>query len=204
MATKVKICGITNEEDAAAAVNSGADAVGFIFVESSPRFIAPLEAARIIKSLPPFVTAVGVFVNSPAEKVKQTVKVTGIRCIQFHGDESPGELEGYDVPVYKAFQVDEGFETAKLASYSCSAFLLDTFVNGLRGGTGKTFNWDVAIAAKRYGLIVLSGGLNPGNISTAIRKVRPYAVDVNSGIESYPGKKDRAKLMALFEAIRTT
>lgn len=204
MPVKVKICGITNEEDAAAAVEAGADALGFIFVESSPRFVAPLDAARIIRSLPPFVIPVGVFVNSAREKIKRTVHVSGIRCIQFHGDESPDEIDGYSVPGYKAFRVGNGFQESKLEAYRCNAFLLDTFVEGLRGGTGVSFDWEIAVSAKSYGNIILSGGLMPENISSAVSKVRPYAVDISSGVETYPGKKDRAKLKALFNAIRTT
>lgn len=203
MPPKVKICGITNEEDAVAAVRAGADAIGFIFVESSPRYIAPLEAALIISSLPPFVTPIGVFANNPAEYVKRIVQESGIRCIQFHGEETPDEICGYDVPVYKAFRVDSAFEPFTLQEYRCKTFLLDTYVNGMLGGTGRSFDWTLAVAAKAYGAIILSGGLSPENIVAAIKTVRPYAVDINSGIEVYPGKKDPAKLNALFDAIHT-
>jgi phosphoribosylanthranilate isomerase len=201
---KVKICGITNEDDAHAAIEAGAHALGFIFADASPRCVAPGDVCNIIKSLPPFVTTVGVFVNSSREKVLRTIQATGIQAMQFHGDESPEELQGYLLPTYKAFRVDERFDVTSLQQYQSKIFLLDTFVDGVRGGTGKTFNWSIAIEAKRFGRVVLSGGLSPENIAEAVRTVQPYAVDVNSGVESSPGKKDKHKLKDLFSALWTT
>ena len=201
---KVKICGITNQEDAALAIELGTHALGFIFVESSPRYIAPSEAKSIIKSLPPFVTAVGVFVNSSRQKVQRIIEVAGIHAIQFHGEETPDDLRGYPLPAYKAFRVDEHFDLTALRPYVNETILLDTFVDGLRGGTGKMFNWETAIEAKKFGNVILSGGLKPETIVEAVQTVQPYAVDVNSGVESYPGKKDKTKLRELFTALRTT
>ena len=201
---KVKICGITNEDDAHAAIEAGAHALGFIFADASPRCVAPGDVYNIIKTLPPFVTTVGVFVNSSREKVLRTIQATGIQAIQFHGEESPEELQGYFLPTYKAFRVDERFDVTSLQQYQSKIFLLDTFVDGVRGGTGKTFNWGIAIEAKRFGRVVLSGGLRPDNIAEAVRTVQPYAIDVNSGVESSPGKKDKQKLKDLFSALCTT
>ncbi len=201
---KVKICGITNEDDAHAAIEAGAHALGFIFADASPRCVAPGDVYNIIKTLPPFVTTVGVFVNSSREKVLRTIQATGIQAMQFHGDESPEELQGYLLPTYKAFRVDERFDVTSLQQYQSKIFLLDTFVDGVRGGTGKTFNWSIAIEAKRFGRVVLSGGLRPDNIAEAVRTVQPYAIDVNSGVESSPGKKDKQKLKDLFSALCTT
>ncbi len=199
---KVKICGITRQQDADDAVEAGADALGFIFAESSPRFIEPDVAQSIIKTLPPFVAAVGVFVNAPRNKILDVIRITGIGCLQLHGDEKPGDAEGYSIPVYKAFHVGHDFDIKMLGHYKTSAYLLDTFVNGQHGGTSRIFDWQVAVDAKRYGRIILSGGITPENVSEAVRVVNPYAVDVNSGVESSPGKKDKSRIRQFFSAIR--
>jgi phosphoribosylanthranilate isomerase len=199
---KVKICGITRPEDALFAAARGADALGFIFVKASPRFIDPDAAGLIIGQLPPFVTPVGVFVNEHRESILRTIARSGIRCLQMHGEESPGDTEGYAVPVIKSFRVGEAFDPELLAAYGTSACLLDTFVGGSHGGTGKTFDWRIALDAKRYARIILSGGLTPGNVTDAISTVQPYAIDLSSGVESAPGVKDHAKVRALFERIR--
>lgn len=185
----IKICGITNLQDALDAVELGAYALGFIFVKSSPRFITPDSAKQIISKLPTTVKPIGVFADTPRNEILQTIKQTGIVCIQLHGSESPLELSGYPVPIFKSFRVRNNFDVSILLQYPASAFLLDTFVDGALGGTGKTFNWKIAIAAKVYGPIILAGGLKPDNIAEAVRTVRPYAVDVNSGVESVPGKR---------------
>ncbi len=199
---RVKVCGITNLEDAHMAVNAGAAALGFIFVHSSPRYIEPVLANEIIRTLPPFVTPVGVFADVRREKVQRIVRASGVLCIQFHGDENAADLAGYTQPVIKAFRVSSEFDVQQLKKFPTKMFLLDTFVDGMHGGTGKTFDWAIAIEAKQYGEIILSGGLNPDNVANAIATVQPYAIDVNSGVESSPGKKDGSKLKELFSALR--
>src|SRR5664280_677680 len=185
---RVKICGITNQEDALIASDIGADALGFVFAKGSPRTITPEAAGNIIYKLPPFIVPVGVFVDSPVEEILSIIEYTGIQCIQLHGNESPSEFTNINVPIIKAFRVNEHFKAATLASFKASAYLLDTYVDGAAGGTGKTFDWNMAISAKAYGRIILAGGLTPENIKDAITMVRPYGIDVSSGVESEPGK----------------
>jgi phosphoribosylanthranilate isomerase len=200
---KIKICGITNIEDALFAAELGADALGFIFVKTSPRRIRPSAARKIIQELPPFVTPVGVVADAEHDEILELIEETGVRCMQLHGNESPKQLAKFPVPVYKSFRVDKEFNLETLQQYKGSAYLLDSHVDGTLGGTGKTFDWDIAVKAKAYGRIILAGGLNPENILDAIQMVQPYAVDVNSGVESAPGKKDRNKLERLFKTIRS-
>jgi phosphoribosylanthranilate isomerase len=200
---KIKICGITNLDDALLAAELGADALGFIFVKTSLRRIRPSTARKIIQELPPFVTPVGVVADAEHDEILELIDETGVRCVQLHGNESPKQLAKFPVPVYKSFRVDKEFNLETLRRYKGSAYLLDTHVDGALGGTGKTFDWDVAIKAKAYGRIILAGGLNPENILEAIQTVQPYAVDVNSGVESAPGKKDKNKLEQLFKTIRS-
>ncbi|MEW5746226.1 MAG: phosphoribosylanthranilate isomerase [Nitrospirota bacterium] len=195
---RVKICGITNTEDALAAVEYGADALGFIFFEKSPRYISPLKAKEIIAYLPPFVTAAGVFVNEDPATMKETMSLAGITVLQLHGDEPPETCSIWP-RVVKAMRVKDFTDLKPLEKYRVSAFLLDTYSPREFGGTGQTFNWDIAVEAKRYGKIILSGGLNPDNIERAVQWVRPYAVDVSSGIEERKGKKDLKKMRAFIE-----
>jgi phosphoribosylanthranilate isomerase len=199
---KVKICGITNIEDALLAAECGADALGFIFVKSSPRYIDPKEAHKIIQRLDPFIISVGVFADAPRDEIYGTIDQTGIGCVQLHGNELPGHLANFPLPVFKSFRVDKYFTPETLQKYKGVAYLLDASVDGILGGTGKTFDWSVAIAAKAYGRIILAGGLNPENIVEAVRTVQPYAVDINSGVETTPGRKDKHKLKLLFDNIR--
>jgi phosphoribosylanthranilate isomerase len=199
---KVKICGITREEDAWTAVQAGADALGFIFVRASKRWIEPERARAIITGLPPGVIPVGVFVNAPRQEIGNVVETAGIRLLQLHGEESPEDASGFGVPVWKGFRVRPGFDLRSLSGYAVNGFLLDNYVAGMYGGTGRTFDWETAIAAKKYGPIILSGGITPDNVVEAMRRVAPYAIDVNSGVESAPGVKDADKIHRLFEAVR--
>jgi len=200
---KTKICGITNIDDALLASELGADALGFIFVKTSPRYINPSTAKNIISALPPFVTPVGVVADAMHDEILELIEETGVRCMQFHGNELPEQLTELPVPTYKSFRVNNEFNLQTLLRYKVSAFLLDTYIEGILGGTSKTFDWEIAVKAKTYGRIILAGGLTPENIAEAARKVQPYAVDVNSGVESAPGKKDKNKLGQLFKIIRS-
>ncbi|MBC8413799.1 MAG: phosphoribosylanthranilate isomerase [Nitrospira sp.] len=193
--TKVKICGITNKTDAYAAIDFGADALGFVFYNKSPRSITPEDAKTIISSLPPFITSVGVFVNEDAQTIESLVNVTGINVIQLHGSEPPERCIACR-PVIKAFQVKDDTALDGIKLYAkASALLLDTYSADVYGGTGTTFNWELAVQAGTFGNIVLAGGLTPDNIESAIRQVRPYGVDVSSGVESRrKGIKDIKKL----------
>jgi phosphoribosylanthranilate isomerase len=200
MQVKVKICGITNIDDALAAVDFGADALGFIFVKGSPRHISHNEASKIIRRLPSFVITIGVFFNEKPGQVEKALALTGIDVVQFHGDEPP---EMCDIPrrVIKAIRVKNLESLDPLIHYrdKVSAFLLDTFSPDVFGGTGQIFNWDIAVYAKQFGRIILAGGLTPANVAAAIEHVRPYGVDVSSGIESEKGKKDHKKMKAFIE-----
>ena len=201
---RVKICGITNWADARLAIDTGADALGFNFYPPSPRCVTPAQAWGIIRRLPPFVEAVGVFVNWSFDAVDAMARAVGLNAVQLHGDESPAavaELAGAR-PVIKAFRVHPGFRPAVLARYrQAAAFLLDGFSRGLRGGTGRQFDWRIARRARRYGRIILAGGLGPENIAQAIREVQPFAVDVCSSIEAKPGRKDPARLRELMREV---
>jgi len=192
--TKVKICGITSREDALVAVEAGADALGFVFFEKSPRYLAPEQAAQIIAALPPFVQAVGLFVNAELDFVNRTADLCGLDLVQLHGDESPSYCQSVHRRIMKAFRVRGMESLAVLPDYQVSAYLLDAYSPNAYGGTGERFDWDCAIAAKKHGPIVLAGGLDPDNVAAAVAKVAPYAVDVSSGVESQPGRKDPEKV----------
>ena len=198
----VKICGITRLEDAEAAVDAGANAIGFVFWPKSPRFIDPFRARTIAAALPPFVTPVGLFVNQPAEYVNGVASLVHLGAVQLHGDETPADAALIHRPIVKALGVtaDDALEAVDLWPGSIT-FLLDAHDPERRGGTGRTIDWHVAarIASRRRTL--LAGGLTPDNVADAIQRVRPYGVDVSSGVERSPGIKDRAKIRALFESI---
>jgi phosphoribosylanthranilate isomerase len=190
----VKVCGITNADDARLAVEAGADALGFIFVENTPRFVAPDRAAAIIRDLPPFVTPVGVFWDHPAGQVKALAEQCGLRALQFHGDEPPESLAEYRLPVIKTIKAAAPADLSRLDGYRVAAFLLDSPARWSEGERRTPIEWTLARQAASRGLIILSAGLTPENVVEAIRVARPYAVDVNSGVEARPGRKDPDKV----------
>lgn len=200
---KVKICGNTNWADARRAIAGGADFLGFIFYKDSPRYISPARARQIVRRLPKRVSSVGIFVNENEAKMLEIARTVGLDYLQLPGEE-PSETVARlarNVPVIKAVQVKEPFRAAKLTPFKhATALLLDGYHRRLRGGTGKTFDWTIARRAKRYGRIFLAGGLTPENVGAAIRTAKPYAVDVCSGVESKPGKKDPVRLKAFLRA----
>jgi len=201
--TRVKICGITGLDNARLAAELGAAALGFNFFPPSPRYILPAAAAAIIRQLPPLVTAVGVFADeTEAGHVANVAHDARVNSVQLHGPRFPMTLDALQAyPVIRAVTVREPKDLEELLGMTASAFLLDNFDPKLIGGTGKTIDWALAREAKRYGPVILAGGLTPANVAQAIRDVRPYAVDVASGVESAPGKKDPEKLRAFFAAV---
>jgi phosphoribosylanthranilate isomerase len=193
----VKICGITNRDDAYTAVEAGADALGFVFYPPSPRYVTPEHACEIIRTLPPFVTTVGLFVDVAVEMINDTAERCGLDRIQLHGSEPPAFCARLNRPVIKAFRMKGADSLAMLPRYTVSAYLLDAYVEGaLPGGTGVSFAWELAAQAKPYGPVILAGGLTPENVAGAIRQIRPYGVDVSTGVERAPGLKDDAKVRA--------
>jgi len=200
----VKICGITDYEDASIAVGLGAGALGFIFADS-PRQITPQKARDIIRAIPPFVKTVGVFVDEGPAAIKEIIHDCGLDLVQLHGDESPDlccELMPYTI---KALRIkdESSLRTSRIYHGKVRALLLDTYSKDKAGGTGKTFDWQLAIKIKKLGIpIILAGGLGPSNIDGAISTVRPYAVDVNSGVEERPGKKSHTLMKDLMEKVR--
>lgn len=191
---RIKICGITTLEDALAAAELGADALGFNFFRESPRYIAPEKAAEIIFQLPPFVTAVGLFVNETEEHVREIQKKANIQVLQFQGDEAPEFCERFEGKVIKAIPVKNKEVLHSIVHYKVSAILLDGYKDGLRGGTGEIFDWDLAKHAATLKRIILAGGLTPENVADAVKRVRPYGVDVASGVEKAKGIKDYDKM----------
>ena len=204
MPVLVKICGITNEPDARAAVEAGADALGFVFCPSSPRCVSLETAAKVSSELPPFVVRVGVFVNAPEDLVLTAMRGCRLNMLQFHGDESPEYCLKFGLMSMKAFRVRDAASLESVTEYPTDAWLLDAFAPDRVGGTGETFNWDLALAAQRHGRpIFLAGGLTPENVAQAIRKVQPFGVDVSSGVEASPGRKDPAKVKAFIAAAKS-
>jgi len=203
MSTKVKICGITDLADAEMAVAAGADMLGFNFYEKSPRYLTLAAAAEITQRLPPEVLRVGLFVNAPENLVFQAMHTCGLHLLQFHGDESPEYCAQFGLMTIKAFRIRDENSLAELPKYATDAYLLDAHVPGALGGTGHQFNWDLAVAAQKFGKpIFLAGGLTPENVAAAVIKVRPFAVDVSSGVEQKPGKKNPAKVRAFIDNVR--
>lgn len=205
MRIRVKICGITNWKDAKTAIDAGADALGFNFYTNSPRRIAVSHAKEIIRRLPSHVAAVGVFVNGSARAVLRIAHTTNLRMLQLHGEESSATVErlAREYPVIKAFRVGSRFRAKELKKYrGAVGFLLDSYDAERRGGTGKQFDWNVARDAKRYGPVILAGGLHAENVADAIRQVKPFGLDVCSGVEQQPGRKDAKKVKRLMAAVR--
>lgn len=203
---KVKICGITNIEDADVAVKAGADALGFVMYRKSPRFVEQAVVKRIVAGLPPFVLPVGVFVNEEPERVRTLMDDCGLALAQLHGDESALYCQQLGRPVLKALRLKDRGTFLALAEFQGRAnvrgFLIDTFSDQAYGGTGKTVDWTLAQEAARATPIILAGGLTPTNVAEAIAQVRPYGVDVSSGVEQSPGKKDQDKVKAFVHAAR--
>ena len=219
--TRVKVCGITNLDDARMAVQAGADALGFIFVENTPRFVTPEQVAPIVRRLPPFVTAVGVFWDHPAGHVKAVVEACGLGAIQFHGDEKPEDCQGYSVPVIKTIKLPpmgtiDGLPeyrlteriTALLYYKVVAAYLFDSQSRWSEGETREPLEWKTL---RMFGQmappearkpVILSGGLTPDNVARAVDVIHPYAVDVNSGVEARPGKKDPDKVRRFIAEVR--
>ena len=203
MMIKVKICGITNLNDALHAAELGADALGFVFVEDSPRFIKPIDASKIISRLPPFLSKVGLFVNPSIDEVKQVINLCHFDLIQFHGDESPTFCEQFNLPYIKAISVENELSLVEYEKEykSASAFLLDSFSKDARGGTGNIFDWNL-IPQNISKPIIVAGGLNKGNLNELFNKKKPYAVDVSSGVESHKGKKDYNMMQEFILGVR--
>lgn len=199
---RVKICGITNIEDAVAAAEYGADAIGFVFQPKSPRAITPETAKNIVSALPPFITTIGVFVNEDKREIERIASYVGLNIVQLHGNEPPDACQ-LNRKVIKAIRVKDLTDLEPLKRYNVSAFLLDTYSPHTMGGTGQIFNWDIAVEAKKFGRIILAGGLNHENIEEAIKWVRPYGIDVATGVESNKkGEKDHKKLKLFIEKAR--
>jgi len=204
MSVKVKICGVTNAADALAAAGAGADMIGLNFYEGSPRHITLATAMEIHRALPPFVLRVGVFVNPDEALVTRAIAECGLSLLQFHGDEPSDFCTQFGVMSLKALRVRDAESLRQLEHFHTDAFLLDAWSKTGLGGTGEIFNWDLAVEAKKIGKpIFLAGGLTPGNVADAVKKVEPFAVDVSSGVESAPGKKDAAKVRAFVAAVKS-
>ncbi len=191
---RIKICGITNLDDARLCAEAGADALGFIFVPDTPRCVTAETAARIIAALPPFVTPVGVFWDHAPGQVKAVAEECRLGALQFHGDEAPEDLLEHRLPVIKTLKVAGSADLARMADYRVAAFLLDSPSRWSEGESRPPIPWDVAAAAARRHPVLLSAGLTPDNVSLAVRRVRPYGVDVNSGVEARPGRKDPVRV----------
>jgi len=200
---RIKICGITNLEDALVAVEAGADALGFVFFQGSSRHISPEQATEVIRHLPPFVQTVGLFVNEELATVNVTADRCGLDIVQLHGEESSDYCAGVKRRVIKAFRVKDASVLDEMAHYHVAACLLDAWSPTAHGGTGTTFNWEIAARAALSQRIILAGGLVPDNVAEAVARVNPYAVDVSSGVESAPGKKDAGLVSRFIRATRS-
>jgi len=202
--TRIKVCGITCQEDARIAVAVGADGLGFIFVEGSPRLIDPEMVKAITGELPPFLNRVGVFRDEDIEEVQEIIHYCRLTLVQLHGSESPEYCNKIPCQVIKAFSIHPDSDNEELAAYAgvVSGFLLDTYHKDMAGGTGIPFDWNLVKQIKPPGPVILAGGLTPENVGEAIRQVKPFAVDVNSGVEYQPGRKDSDKLKRFVHEVR--
>ncbi|OIR01038.1 N-(5'-phosphoribosyl)anthranilate isomerase [mine drainage metagenome] len=201
--TRIKICGITRGQDALAAASNGADALGLVFYEKSPRHVSLGQAAQLARAIPPFVTVVGLFVNPAVEYVREVLAQIPLDILQFHGDEEPEFCAQFGKPYLKAIRVKNGVDLIQCAARYAGArgLLLDAFIEGVQGGTGESFDW--ALIPQGLPLpVILSGGLHAGNVAAAITQVRPYAVDVSSGVEAAKGIKDAAKIAAFINEVK--
>ncbi len=203
MRTRVKICGLTRQHDVAAAVHAGADAVGFVFYEKSPRHVVLEDAALLAQGLPAFVTPVALFVNAAAAEVRQVIEAIPGVLLQFHGDEDAAYCESFRRPYMKALRIRAGVDIVTEATRYASAcgVLLDAYVEGIPGGTGERFDWSL-IPPQLPVPLILSGGLNAGNVADGIRNVKPWAVDVSSGVEAAKGIKDADKIAAFMQEVK--
>lgn len=201
--TRIKICGFTNPEDTAVAVALGVDAIGLNFCDASPRYIDIKMAKEILKVVPAFVTSVGLFMDASQDQVERITQQVPLDVLQFHGNESSAYANGFKHPYIKAIGMqDQSDLLEKLGSYeNCSGFLLDSHATGAAGGTGQTFDWDI-IPTQLRDQIILAGGINPDNVAECITQVKPYAVDVSSGVESAPGKKDQGKMQQFIQEVK--
>ena len=198
----MKICGITNSEDARHASACGADALGFVFYPGSPRFVDPDHVRRIIAELPPMVTTVGLFVNQSPARIREMVEFCGLNTVQLHGEEEPDQCFYPPCRVIKALRLKDGMHDKVFSAYKVSALLLDAYVPDKFGGTGQCCDWNRAAAIASRHRVILAGGLNPENVSDAVRQVRPYGVDVSSGVEKSPGQKDPEKVATFIRMAR--
>ena len=199
---KVKICGMTSLKDALLAVENGADAVGFIFYKDSPRNISQGEVKEIVAQMPPSIETVGVFVNETSDKINRIAEQCRLTAVQLHGDESPAFCRRIKRRVVKAFRVKDAKSLKGISDYDVSGFLLDSYNDDGRGGTGQIFDWNLALRVKKQGPVILAGGLNPYNVYTAIHRVKPYGVDVCSGVEKSAGVKDPQKISEFIKAVQ--
>jgi phosphoribosylanthranilate isomerase len=201
---KVKICGITSVEDAEEAVEAGANAIGLMFYSGSPRHVTEQAAQKIERGLPPFILRVGVFADQPAEEVFSAMHTCGLNILQFHGSETPEYCRQFGMMTMKAFRIKNAESLLEIPKYQTDAYLLDSYVRGKAGGTGEKFNWELAVEAAKFGKpIFLAGGLTPDNVSFAVQTVKPFGVDVSSGVEFSPGKKDPKKMRDFVAAVRS-
>jgi phosphoribosylanthranilate isomerase len=199
----VKICGITNLPDGLAAAEAGADALGFVFYEQSPRAVTVSSAAEILRAVPGHLAKVGVFVDAPPDLVRRAIGECGLTLLQFHGQETPDYCLQFGLMCMKAFRVRAAESLKPLLDYHTDAWLLDAYASDKVGGTGERFNWDLAVEARKLGRpVFLAGGLTPENVAEAVSRVRPFGVDVSSGVEATPGKKDHAKVKAFVQAAK--
>ena len=202
--TRIKICGITNLDDGLEAIAAGVDALGFVFVPNTPRYITPSQAKLVIKQLPPFITNVGLFVDNEIGEIEDIVNHCKLDAVQLHGNESPEMCTKirFQTKVIKSFHVKKEPQVLRneIENYRVDAYLLDTFIKGKAGGTGQTFDWRIAEGLSQR--IILAGGLTPDNIGTAIAQLQPYGVDVSSGVEKSPGKKDTNKIYSFVRQVR--